>query len=171
MKACVVCFAAAGTFLWGQARTQAQLKVEPDERNVVASRLEGEWVAVPALSKRVGGNMDLPISFKGDPLMVNVVPEKLRPNFQKQRIYMAGNMKFMRKHLSPFFLIVENGNPVVVWLREEGDDPYANAESFLVSLVPAKDPANDLLFVGQESIPRPFSVYERKKTKAPPKEP
>jgi len=168
MKACALHFFLAWTFFSGQTKALAQLKVEPDEKNVVASRLEGKWIVMPALTKRLGGNIDQRISFKSDPSVVNVVPERLIPYLQKCRIYMAGYMMFLGKNLSPFFLITNQGNPTIVYLREKGDDPYGDAESFLVTLVPAVDPVNDLLFVGHESIPRPFSAYERDKTKAPP---
>ena len=73
-------------------------------------------------------------------------------------------MMTLRDKEHVFVLIEHRGNPHLVWFREAGGDPLGDAESFNVMLAPAKDTANDLLFIGGDFNNQPFSAYKRVKS-------
>jgi hypothetical protein len=75
---------------------------------------------------------------------------------------MAGTLT-LRGAEHPFILIEQAGGPYVVYFREAGGDPMGDAESFHLSLVPAKDTQNDALFIGGDFNNQPFAAYRRVK--------
>ncbi len=150
----------------------AQLKVESDKLNVVANYLEGDWKPLPELSKRLFGRerggpigaFDV-ISFQSEPRVLQRLPAKLAEKLKNERVYFAGYMRLDDKKEYPFFLLTFHGNPYIVYFIPKGDDHFSNAESFNVFVAVAKERDNDILLLGSESIPRPFSAYERVKNK------
>jgi hypothetical protein len=152
------------------AAVQAQIKVEPDKENVVASRLEGDWVLDAALTKRLtknDGNAEggRAISFKSDPSVVENIPAKYHKYIANHRIYLAGTVIFReaqpRAHV--FLLIEHRGNPHVAWFRDRRGEPLGDTESFNVMLAVAREPQDDLLFIGGDFNNQPFSAYTRLK--------
>jgi len=143
------------------------LEVRPDKENVVASRLCGKWVPEAKLSARLTGggaageSPSGAIEFASDPAVPAKLPSKYLPHLKVTRIYLAGTMK-LRGQDHPFILIEHCGNPHVVWFRERDGDPMGDSESFNVMLAVAKNPIDDLLFVGGDFNNQPFSAYERK---------
>jgi len=152
------------TVLW------AAIEVKPDKENVVASRLEGNWVMHVALTKRLLSR-DISreelrrngrLAFKLDAAVAEKIPAKYDEFLAKKQIYAAGIMTRQQKEHA--FLLIENsGNPHIVYFREDKDEPMGDAESFNVMLAPAKEPINDLLFVGGDFNNQPFKAYERAK--------
>jgi hypothetical protein len=149
-------------------RAEAELAVEPDKENVVASRLEGVWRPEAALTKRLTGR-EQPrgegvrpgaIAFRADPEVVRKIPKKYEPFLGKRRIFMAGVMVRGDKP-TPFVLIENSGNPHLVYFRERDGDPLGDAESFNLILAPAEDKQKDLLFIGGDFNNQPFYAYER----------
>ena len=151
----------------------AELTVEPDKENVVASRLEGGWQLHKDMTKRLTGDVErqpgeLPfkgkLAFESDPSIAGKIPDKYARVFaeRKMKIYLAGYIKFAG-NAHPFVLMNIHGNPhVLFWLERDGD-PFGNGESFNVMLAVAEDKQNDLLFVGGDFNNQPFSAFERAK--------
>lgn len=151
----------------------AEIKVEPDKENVVASKLEGDWRLEPALTKHLaksteGSEGGEAISFKSDSsVAAKIPPAKYEKFLANKRVYMAGIVTFKKggkPRENVFILIEHKGNPHVVWFRERGGDPLGNAESFNVMLAVAVESENDLLFIGGDFNNQPFSAYQRVKT-------
>ena len=147
----------------------AALRVEPDKENVVAGRLEGKWKLNAELSARL---LDAKTAesmakdsyeFRSDPTVAAKVPEKYNDFFKDKQVYMAGTFKSSRSDGQewPFILVSYKGNPHLMYFRPKGDDPMGDAESFNLVIVPAKDKANDLLFVGGDFNNQPFAAYDR----------
>jgi hypothetical protein len=62
----------------------------------------------------------------------------------------------------PYMLISSNGNLIVVYWQERRGDPYGDAESFHVQLVPSKiTPDNDILFLGGYHSTESFMAMRR----------
>ena len=151
--------------LAANAVAAAELSVEPDKENVVASRLEGTWIQHVELSIRLKGKT-LPrykkISFKSDSSVTGKIPEKHVKFFteRKLKIYLAGYVNIRGKDY-PFVLTNVHGNPhVICWLERDGD-PFGNLESFNLMLASAKDKKNDLLFTGGDFNNTAFLAFER----------
>ncbi|MFW6162556.1 MAG: hypothetical protein ACODAJ_07275 [Planctomycetota bacterium] len=146
----------------------AELRVQPNKENVVASRLEGTWRPHAQLTRRLTGqapprHRESPsgvIRFQADPSVPGTIPQKYHHHLADTPIFLAGHMTAHRKK-HPFILIALNGNPHVVYFRERDGDPMGDAESFNLILAPAKDQSKDLLFVGGDFINSPFVAYER----------
>lgn len=138
----------------------ADVKVEADKDNVVASKIEGTWGPDEALTRRVEGTSLGALIFKSDPDVVRLIPAKYNAFLQGKRVYFAGRMT-QRKEEFPFILIEHKGNPHLVYFRKRGDEPLGDAESFNVMLVVAKDTSQDLLFIGGDFNNQPFSAYQR----------
>ena len=146
----------------------AGLNVETEKDNVVSSRLEGTWDVNSTISTRLGRNKGGEISFRSDNRIVADIPQKYEDFLKEYTIYMAGIFT-MRETEHPFLLIQHKGNPHIVYFRERDGDPLGDAESFNVMLAPAKETANDLLFIGGDFNNQPFTAYERspKQAKVP----
>jgi hypothetical protein len=147
----------------------AALRVEPDKENVVASRLEGKWKLNAELTARLfdfktaESMATNSYEFRPDPIVGAKVPEKYNEFLKDKQVYMAGTFKSRRSdgQEQPFILVTHKGNPHLVYFRPKGDDPMGDAESFNLVIVPAKDKANDLLFVGGDFNNQPFAAYDR----------
>lgn len=138
----------------------AEIKVEADKDNVVASKIEGTWEPDDMLTKRVEGASLGAVIFKSDAEVAKLIPAKYNEFLKGKRVYLAGRMT-LRKQEFPFILIEHKGNPHVVYFQQRGDDPFGDAESFNVMLVVAKDTTKDLLFIGGDFNNQPFSAYQR----------
>jgi hypothetical protein len=150
------------------AAAAAELRVQPNRENVVASRLEGLWRPHPQLTERLTGKApqrggESPtgiLRFQADPSIVTQIPEKYHRFLADTPIFLAGRL-VLRGNKHPFLLIAMHGNPHVVYFRPRGGDPMGDAESFNLILAPAKDRASDLLFIGGDFNNAPFRAYER----------
>lgn len=147
----------------------AALRVEPDKENVVASRLGGKWKLNVELTarlldaKRAKSMGDAFYEFRPDPTVAAKIPEKYNDFLKDKSLYMAGTFKSRHSdgQQRPFILVSHKGNPHLVYFRPRGDDPMGDAESFNLVIVPAKDKANDLLFIGGDFNNQPFAAYDR----------
>jgi len=141
----------------------AGLKVQADKQNVVASRLEGDWVPDPKVNARLKGNLQgiEALSFQSDPVVAGKIPAQYKKFLGAKRIYMAGKARIGDKEY-PFLLIEHSGNPHLVFFRERDGNPMGDAESSNVMLAPARDRVNDLLLVGADFNNEPFRAFQRK---------
>lgn len=139
-------------------------KVTPDKENVVSSRLCGAWVPDPDLHQRLKGGAPgknaKPIEIRSAPEIVEKIPDKYGEFLNGHTLYMAGYFKWGEAE-SPFVLTDLHGNPHMIWFRERDGDPYGDAESCNVMLAWAKEPKNDILFMGGDFNNEPFRPYRR----------
>jgi hypothetical protein len=150
------------------------IKVRPDKDNVVAGKLEGDWVREPDLSKRLANGskgrrgVHEAISFKNDSSAAARVSEKYHKFFADKRVYMAGTVTLTtgRERQEAVFLLVEfKGNAHVFWFSERDGVPTKYPRDFKVMLAAAVQGENDLLFAGGEFNQHHFAAYQRVKTK------
>ncbi|MEO0651400.1 MAG: hypothetical protein AAFZ65_12060 [Planctomycetota bacterium] len=150
------------------------LSVEDNPENVVASRLEGSWTLDAALTESLTGKPtkdgSSTLTFRPDPGVAGDIPEAFA-DFLEEPIWLAGQLEqssgargVLRGDPMPFLLTTLNGNPHVIAFRESGGDPFGDAESFNLTLVPALLPENDLLFVGGDFNNQPFDAFRRTRT-------
>ncbi|HKE01854.1 MAG TPA: hypothetical protein VKE69_12645 [Planctomycetota bacterium] len=151
-----------------QTQAPTALKVEFNKENVVASRLEGRWVPHAELGARLGShtkpNESIVFRSEKEPAFFSKLPAAAAKSLAKSGpIYLAGTLQWVGwdglEH--PFVLVSHIGNPHVVLFRARGGDPLGDAESCNLSLIPALDPKNDLLFVGGDFNNEPFRSYQR----------
>ena len=151
----------------GCAAVWSAVQVQADKDNVVASRLAGRWKLDAPLTRRLTGveSPDAWISFTGEAAVAAKIPAKYDGFLGKKQIYMAGIMAMGTREAReyPFVLTEHKGNPHVVYFRERGGEAMGDAESFNVMLAVAKDPQNDLLFIGGDFNNQPFKAYGRVK--------
>lgn len=145
----------------------AELKLENDPENVVASRLEGSWQVSSQLAKRLSSDRRVflqSVSFKSDPTMLSKVPEAHAAAISAKtgKVYLAGYITFNDKEL-PFLLTTLHGNPHIVLWMEQGGDRFGNIESMNIMLAVAEEKQNDLMFLGGDFNNQPFNAYERVK--------
>jgi hypothetical protein len=104
------------------------------------------------------------MTFRSDATIAGLIPERMASQllqaFPSVQIFMAGTMTMGGKDY-PFLLVSTNGNPHVLFFREKNGDRFGDGESFLLALTPAKEPANDLLFIGGDFNNQPFSAFRR----------
>jgi hypothetical protein len=140
----------------------AGVEVKAEKENVVASRLIGEWKTHTSLSGRLVGSSvrEKTITFAEDKSVAAKVPEAYSEYLKGKQVYLAGIMTRAQKTY-PFILTEYNGNPYIFYFREKNGDPMGGAESFNLVIAPAKDRAQDLLFIGGDFNNQPFSAFER----------
>ncbi|HUS57417.1 MAG TPA: hypothetical protein VM141_02090 [Planctomycetota bacterium] len=167
-KLLVLSCAAGAAVVISSAALLAAFKVEANKENVVASRIEGQWQRSADLTERLTGQQQPKqgglMSFKNDPSVAGKIPAKYEEIevMRSRKVYMAGTMSYRGRDY-PFILVEMNGNPHIVYFRDKEGEPMGDAESFNVMLAPAKDPADDLLFIGGDFNNQPFTAYERMK--------
>jgi general secretion pathway protein G len=137
--------------------------VVADEHNVAASALIGDWVPDVALWERLQGKaLELPpgakmpvVTFARDDAVAARLPAAVHEQLKQGGLYLTGTIRnLVSEEPAPFVLTTVHGNPHVVWFRARGSDPLGDAESFNVSVVIARQPSEDLLFVGSDSPTR-----------------
>jgi hypothetical protein len=144
----------------------AELAVEPDEENVVASRLLGTWIPDNALGARLGTRAGFSqVRFDRDDSVAKLVSAKHGEALRDHQVFLAGNARFEAEGMEevwPFVLISLHGNPHLMLFQERGGDPVGDSESCNLFVVPAKEQANDLLLIGGDFNNGPFRAFRRK---------
>ena len=152
---------------------QTKLQVTADKQNVVAGRIIGEWEVDVPLTTRLGGGAVRPaggegtparVSFRSDSTVAGQVPaafvSAVTTRVPYFPVFASGRMSFEGREV-PFILTQLSGNPHILFWLERNGDRFGNAESFNVSIAAAKEPANDILFIGGDFNNQPFSAYKR----------
>jgi hypothetical protein len=156
------------------ALAQVKLQIKPDRQNVVAGRIVGEWEPDPTITTRLGGNAPAGasnsvdprvggrVSIKSDPTIVDSIPAETAAEILKQgaQVFMSGTVTFGGTN-HPFLLVSHAGNMMVLYFRPRRGDRYGDGESFICTLAPAKEPLDDLLFIGGDFNNAPFSAFKR----------
>jgi hypothetical protein len=143
-------------------------KVTPDKENVVASRLEGDWVPDEEIGARLGTKTQETISFKADASVLDHVPSTLLSYLKDKQIYLAGTMTMGKPkddtsaQALPTVVIESKGNPTLVCFRSRGGKEIDDAESGIVMLATARDKAKDILFMGGDFNNEPMRAWRRK---------
>lgn len=154
----------------GLAVALGGIHVEPDEENVIQDRLAGVWVVDSELRARMGVSVDkVELEFVVDPSFLADLPEKYDEFLGVKPVYEAGRMvrrRNGRPQSFPYLLTTLHGNPHLVWFRERDGDPFGDAESCNLSLVPGKDRVQDLLFMGGDFDGVAFRAFHRKPEEA-----
>ena len=141
------------------------LRVRPDPNQVCASRLAGAWELDAPLTERLGAKPLMErVEFTPDEGVLAHIPAELTEFIAKERIWQAGTMKFTQKGtelVGPYALVTHTGNSIVVYFRSRTGEALDDSESCILTVVPAKDAAQDLLFVGGVFKNEPFRAYHR----------
>ena len=142
------------------------LRVRPEPQNVVASRLEGLWTPDAALCERLGVRVPKDTyEFASDASIAERVPDTYAEFLGQKRLYQAGVVTIRsgadRVEKYPYVLIENDGNPHLITFRERDGDAMGDAESSLLTAVPAKERKDDLLFLGGDFNNEPFRAYRR----------
>lgn len=155
----------AGLVLFAAPALAPDLRVRPDPNHVVASRLAGAWALDPELTERLGANPGMErIEFTPDEGVLAQIPAELTEPIAKERIWQAGTMRYVERgveHREPYALITHTGNSIAVAYRSRGGEGLDDGESCILTLIPARETAQDLLFVGGDFNNEPFRAYRR----------
>ena len=147
--------------------------ITPTKDNMVAAKLEGNWTVNGPFSAHLspdGKTSTVPVgevivSFTNDSSVLADLPDDkcdlLKSN--NLEIYLAGTLQFLHVELGimshMFFLTsIEGVSAIVYW---QGDNIVTN----LLQVAPAILPQHDLLFMGETTSDKPFSVMERAGTR------
>lgn len=137
------------------------IALQPDSDNVASRHLAGEWRLQADLSQRLtGGRTGAPdlVSIIPDPSVLNSLPPRIEEMLKSSPVYLAGTLTFAKTRFT-FLLTEQGGAQRLVCFQHESAD--SGALSILFDVIPAKEPQNDLLFLGGERDGQPFFAYER----------
>ncbi|HKB02811.1 MAG TPA: sigma-70 family RNA polymerase sigma factor [Gemmataceae bacterium] len=137
------------------------LTVEGDPRNPVAARLEGRWRLDLEPTRRLSGRdpkdvrgTKVALTFATDPAVAGEVPGTYRELLAGKRIYLAGRVTMqmgegrgVRTQTRPFLLTEHAGTAVLIYFDGPDGAPWSREEVAAIQLVPARDGAEDLLFL------------------------
>ena len=122
-----------------------QLKYTLNEKNVVASAIDGDWKSV-----KLGNE----ISFQKDTTVLSIIPKKHYKFLGDKIIYQTGYMfidnKSGDKMKTLFVLTERNGNPYLVYYRDSRGVAYGNGDAFIVFIATAEERSEDRLFLSAE---------------------
>lgn len=153
----------AGLFL------SLKVHVEPDQNNVTAGRLLGQW----ATDAVVAGRMGLvpateSIEFFKDSSFLSALPESISERLQQEHIYECGIMvsrkdgRFVSS--APYLLISRSGNPHLLMLEESNGVPLGGIASTNLFVAPGRERNQDLLFMGGAVNSGAFRPFHRTQT-------
>lgn len=144
------------------------LRVEPDENNIASERLAGRWEMDAELCKRLGvKHGDTRIEFAVDDSFLPLLPNKYDEFFSKKPIFEAGRVTWTEggtPRSYPYLLTEHAGNPHLFTFRERNGETMGDAESCMLSVIPAKEHGQDLLFLGGDFDNEAFRPFRRTKT-------
>lgn len=129
--------------------------------NAASKHLAGEWRLLPDLSERLSGQRSgAPdrVSISSDPSVLSSLPAPVEALLGANPAYLAGVLTFSGARFS-YVLTLRDGS-----LRLLCFQPGASSSgviSILFDVIPAKEPQNDLLFLGGEKADQPYFAYER----------
>jgi hypothetical protein len=140
------------------------VKVVRDKNNVLSSRIEGRWEADPTLWERMQphGKATATFAFRTDATVIERLPGWFREKAAELVVYAAGVATIDGKEY-PCVVTSSLGNPTLVYFRERDGDPMGDGESNLAMLAPARDTAQDVLFLGGDFNNEPFRPFRRVK--------
>jgi hypothetical protein len=142
-----------------------QARVQPSKNHVIAPRLAGVWEADPALREQLGASARTErVEFVPDERVLATIPAALLEPLANERIFQAGTLTMLEsgKTVSyPYLLVAHEGNPLVVLARSSAGGALDDLESSLLSVVPGKSAAQDLLFLGGDFANEPFRPFHR----------
>lgn len=143
------------------------VEVKENKGNIIASRLAGTWLADNTFDKRLGKPHGLTkLTFTKDLKAAKSIPEKWVKTLKElsATVYSSGYFTVISKAKSSkpikghYLLSSLNGNPCLFMFFSRG-----KPESVYISLIPSKDKAKDLLFVGGDNVDEVFAAFQRKK--------
>jgi hypothetical protein len=166
------CRIAACAILAFASRAEAQLKVEPDPRNLVATRIEGEWEVDVELSTRLNDKHPKAprrMAFANDPTVLEKIPPQFVAEIEKAkvRIYLAGTLQEGNAE-KLFLLTVWSGNSVVITFSRRDDGTWTNNGDGALMIATGRDRQDDLLFSCEsyediDMLEKPSVAYRRLK--------
>jgi hypothetical protein len=96
-------------------------------------------------------NSKVGLTIVSDPDIAHKVPASHRRLFSGKRIYLTGRMTVMGiaggTVACPFFLVEDQGNPLLVYFIPGKGDDWGCEEAAVVALVQSADQKGDLLFL------------------------
>jgi hypothetical protein len=142
--------------LWG-------ITLQADSGNVASRHLAGEWRLQAELSQRLTGQRtgapDL-VSIVADPSVLGSLPPQVGALLKSSPVYLAGTITFAKARYS-FLLTDQDGSQRLLCFQAQAGASTSGALSILLDVLPAKEPQNDLLFLGGERDGQPIFAYER----------
>ncbi|MBN8627921.1 MAG: hypothetical protein J0M17_20785 [Planctomycetes bacterium] len=138
---------------------RAEIKVLPSPDNYIVKKLPGRWEVDPELTKRLGGKEIGPLEFVEDVKAVDKIPADYHQDLVEFEVYQIGFVTREGKQ-HPYLLVEIEGLVGVVYFLGKGGDFLDDFGVISIALVPAKDTADDLLFLGDNET-SPFAGYRR----------
>ncbi len=146
----------------------ASVVLQTGSGNLVSRHLAGEWRLADSLSRLLtgsGGGAPSQVSIQEDPSVLTALSPKIEEALAGNPVFIAGTLRFEASRFG-FLLTEKAGSPVLICFRQGQQRANARPTLVLLALVPAKDSANDLLFLGGETDVEPFFAYERAERQA-----
>ena len=149
--------------------TKATCSISPSANNIVATRLEGNWtfngdfsaLLSPDGMKSLAPVGEMVVSYANDSSVLDDIPTDNCSFLEKNGldIYLAGILRFMHVEFGvmshTFILTSMYGVPAIIYWQG------VNAVTNFIQMAPAIKPENDLVFLGESSPDKPFTVLGR----------
>ncbi|MFT4541719.1 MAG: hypothetical protein ACI841_005014 [Planctomycetota bacterium] len=141
-------------------------RVEPDQNNVTAGRLYGNWEADPVVSERLGTKLPKDtIEFTEDQSFLAELPAQYEKFLKDKQIFESGVVTWRRDGRvvrgGPYILITHSGNPHLVYFRDRDGVAMGDAESANIFVGQGKERQQDLLLLGGDFNNEAFRAYRR----------
>ncbi len=140
-----------------------QLRVVPNDMNIVAKRLNGCWNLDVTASRKLDPDRQpiyRTLKFSAD---VAVLP-RLTNAVQRlglKELTNAGYVTLNDTKTYPYVLTTQDGNPTVIWFEPSGDEALGKPMHRTVWVAIARDTANDMLMLGGDHTWDVQAIYNR----------
>ena len=141
------------------------LTVKPDAENVVSARIVGTWKLDNTVTRKLDPHSTLPITSTliiSDNASAGVLAgmQAAAPRFVNKQIFAAGIIN-VDGVTHPYVLTNNDGNMFLVWFTAKDQNPVAEVTTKRIHISVAKDKANDMLFLGGETMRDADAAYDR----------
>jgi hypothetical protein len=148
-----------------------KVHVEPDQNNVTAGRLAGQWVTDGVVAGRMGlASGTESIEFTEDSSFLSTLPQGTSEQLQQEHIYECGVMVSRKDgrfvFSAPYLLTSRSGNPHQLMLHESNGVPLGGIESTNLFVAPGHERKQDILFMGGAVNSGAFRPFHRSNTEA-----
>lgn len=142
-----------------------QLRVVPNDHNIVAKRVVGNWVLDVEMSRRLDRDRQpvyKNLKFTSDTSVLSKLSAYV-PRLGSKELFGSGLVTINETNTYPYVLTTQDGNPNVIWFEPDGTDAFGKPMHRTVWVAIARDTMNDLLMLGGDHTWDVQTIYTRSK--------
>ena len=155
--------ALGATILAGSVWAFAQIRVVPNDENVVAKRVQGTWNINVEWTRKLDRDRNpilKTLKFTTDVAVLSKL-QSISDRYRDKDIFNAGWLTIDNSDKFPYLITCANGNPQVIWFTPLPGNWLGTANVRTIWIAIGRDMSNDILLWGGDHTWDVSAIYER----------